>query len=158
MRREGAAAAAASTSAGGTAAAGAAPAGAAAGGSAPAAASAAAAGAGPSIEQLMERQRLEEAALPLMLEAMWAANVLDIQNTLRKVCRFVLTEEGAPKAELQARANALKVLGGIFMESRAPEAAAPNDARKQMEEAMMRVVEKRAQQEGATESEEEARP
>lgn len=33
----------------------------------------------------MERQALEEAALPLMLEAMWAANVLDIQHTLRKV-------------------------------------------------------------------------
>lgn len=31
------------------------------------------------------RQALEEAALPLMLEAMWAANVLDIQHTLRKV-------------------------------------------------------------------------
>jgi hypothetical protein len=33
----------------------------------------------------MERQKLEEAALPLMLEAMWAANVLDIQVTLKKV-------------------------------------------------------------------------
>lgn len=43
------------------------------------------AGKGPSIEELMERQRLEEATLPLMLEAMWAANVLDIQNTLKKV-------------------------------------------------------------------------
>jgi hypothetical protein len=31
------------------------------------------------------RAALEEAALPLMLEAMWAANVLDIQTTLRKV-------------------------------------------------------------------------
>jgi hypothetical protein len=34
---------------------------------------------------LICRQALEEAALPLMLEAMWAANVLDIQSTLRKV-------------------------------------------------------------------------
>ncbi|GLC44692.1 hypothetical protein PLESTB_000973900 [Pleodorina starrii] len=102
---------------------------------------------GPSIEQLMERQKLEEAALPLMLEAMWAANVLDIQTTLKKVCKFVLTEEGLPKQELQARANALKVLGGIFMEAKAPESAQA-DARKQMEEAMHRVVEKRAQQEG----------
>jgi hypothetical protein len=32
----------------------------------------------------LQKQALEEAALPLMLEAMWAANVLDIQATVRK--------------------------------------------------------------------------
>ncbi|PNW81790.1 hypothetical protein CHLRE_06g260350v5 [Chlamydomonas reinhardtii] len=105
------------------------------------------AGKGPSIEELMERQRLEEATLPLMLEAMWAANVLDIQNTLKKVCKFVLNEEGVKKEELTARANALKVLGGIFMEAKAPESANQRDAKRQMEEAMIRVVEKRAQAE-----------
>ncbi|EFJ53165.1 molecular chaperone [Volvox carteri f. nagariensis] len=110
--------------------------------------------AGPTMEQLMERQKLEEAALPLMLEAMWAANVLDIQNTLKKVCQFVLTEEGVQKQELQQRANALKVLGGIFMEAKAPEAAIQTDARKQMEEAMLRVVEKRAAQEGGAAAQE----
>ncbi len=30
--------------------------------------------------------QLEEESLPLMLEAMWAANVLDVQSTIRKVC------------------------------------------------------------------------
>ncbi len=91
--------------------AGPAPAGADAGAGAGAGAGASAKAAGPSIEQLMERQKLEEAALPLMLEAMWAANVLDIQGTLKKVCKFVLTEEGVPKPVLQARAQALKMLG-----------------------------------------------
>ena len=38
----------------------------------------------------MRRQALEEAALPLMLEAMWAANVVDIQMTLRKVWRNII--------------------------------------------------------------------
>ena len=38
-----------------------------------------------------ERQKLEEAALPLMLDAMWAANVMDIQQTLRAVCLEVRT-------------------------------------------------------------------
>ncbi|KXZ52148.1 hypothetical protein GPECTOR_10g777 [Gonium pectorale] len=104
---------------------------------------------GPSIEQLMERQRLEEAALPLMLEAMWAANVLDIQSTLRKVCKFVLCEEGVPRDVLAARANALKILGGIFMQAKGPESQ--TDAKRQMEEAMLRVVEKRAAQEGGAE-------
>ncbi len=36
-----------------------------------------------------ERQKLEEAALPLMLDAMWAANVMDIQQTLKAVCHEV---------------------------------------------------------------------
>lgn len=36
-----------------------------------------------------ERARLEEAALPLMLDAMWAANVCDIELTVRHVCQRV---------------------------------------------------------------------
>jgi hypothetical protein len=32
--------------------------------------------------------QLEEESLPLMLEAMWAANVLDVQSTIRKVCNI----------------------------------------------------------------------
>ena len=38
-----------------------------------------------------ERARLEEAALPLMLEAMWAANMCDIELTVRHVCQRVGT-------------------------------------------------------------------
>ena len=38
-----------------------------------------------------ERAKLEEAALPLMLDAMWAANVLDIQHTVKAVCTEVQT-------------------------------------------------------------------
>ncbi|KAG2485127.1 hypothetical protein HYH03_016114 [Edaphochlamys debaryana] len=113
---------------------------------------------GPSIEQLMARQKLEEATLPLVLEAMWAANVLDIQATLKRVCKFVLTEEGVAKEELRARAAGLKLLGAVFLEAAAPEdgppagvAASPSFARRQFEEAMLRVVEKRsgAEAEGA---------
>lgn len=36
-----------------------------------------------------ERARLEEAALPLMLDAMWAANICDIELTVRHVCQRV---------------------------------------------------------------------
>jgi hypothetical protein len=36
-----------------------------------------------------ERAKLEEAALPLMLDAMWAANTLDIQQTVKSVCHQV---------------------------------------------------------------------
>ena len=41
------------------------------------------------LEHAQLRAQLEEATLPLMLDAMWAANVLDIENTLRHVCKKV---------------------------------------------------------------------
>lgn len=52
---------------------------------------------------MMEQAAMEEEALPLMLEAMWAANVLDIQQTLRAVCKRLLSEPGVDKATLRAR-------------------------------------------------------
>ena len=42
-----------------------------------------------SLEHAQQRAQLEEATLPLMLDAMWAANVLDIESTLRKACKKV---------------------------------------------------------------------
>ena len=42
-------------------------------------------------EVAAEKARLEEASRPLMLEAMWAANLIDIQSTVRHVCRQVRT-------------------------------------------------------------------
>lgn len=50
-------------------------------------------GQGPAAEggqrRAAERVRLEEQVLPVMLEAMWAANVLDIDSTVRCVCKKV---------------------------------------------------------------------
>lgn len=34
-----------------------------------------------------QKQSMEEATLPLMLDAMWAANVVDIETTVRSVCQ-----------------------------------------------------------------------
>ena len=41
------------------------------------------------LEHTQLRAQLEEATLPLMLDAMWAANVLDIESTLQHVCKKV---------------------------------------------------------------------
>ncbi|MEW5303952.1 MAG: hypothetical protein WDW36_006596 [Sanguina aurantia] len=111
-----------------------------------AAAAAAASAAASTAAVVAERAKLEEAALPLMLEAMWAANVLDIQVTLRKVCIRVLEEVGVSKAELKERALGLRELGRIFQEAKVPQmlvAHGTNNPRRQMEEAMQRVMEKR---------------
>ncbi|KAK9815321.1 hypothetical protein WJX72_001695 [[Myrmecia] bisecta] len=104
-----------------------------------------------SAEHLAERARLEEAALPLMLEAMWAANVLDIESTLRHVARKVLHDPFGSKEVRRSRALALQQLGRIFQAAvplETPAAPgqrrqAPHLAKQQMEDAMQRVLEKR---------------
>ena len=113
-----------------------------------------------------ERARLEEAALPLMLEAMWAANRLDIQATLRHVCRAVLGDQRVSKAHRRLRAEALAELGRIFLEAAAARAAEETaaeaaaaarvaecsrgaTARRTMEDAMEHVVRKRMAEQDA---------
>lgn len=64
--------------------------------------------------QLARRAELEEKALPLMLDAMWAANVVDIESTLGKVCERVLGDPAVGAEVRRARALALRELGRIF--------------------------------------------
>jgi len=69
-----------------------------------------------SIDYAAQRVALEEKALPLMLEAMWAANVLDIEATLRHVCKIILYDNQVSKQHSQRRAEGLEILGRIFVE------------------------------------------
>jgi len=69
------------------------------------------------MEELIARSRLEEASLNLVMEAMWAANVVDIQATLAKVCRRVLHDKPAGRAVCKTRAQALRCgwgVGGVW--------------------------------------------
>jgi len=120
-------------------------------------------------EMALARQALEEAALPLMLNAMWAANVLDIQSTLRKVCERVLLDKATPPSTISKQAHALRELGHIFQAAKAPPSeptpaggtssskggahrdaktdgthATAASAKRQMEAAMHKIMEKRA--------------
>jgi curved DNA-binding protein CbpA len=76
-----------------------------------------------SIDYAAQRAALEEKTLPLMLEAMWAANILDIEATLRHVCKTILYDNQVSKQHSQRRAEGLEILGRIFV-----------DVGKQMEE------------------------
>lgn len=117
----------------------------------------------------VQRVALEEATLPLILDAMWAANQLDVQATLRAVTKRVLREEGVDAGVLRARAVALKELGAIFKAAaqaagsdervaaarKARQAGGSSEARKKaateakerIEAAMQAVVEKRVHEE-----------
>ncbi|CAD7704560.1 unnamed protein product [Ostreobium quekettii] len=106
-------------------------------------------------EEMMARHQMEEDAMPVVLEAMWAANVIDIQNTIRRVCKRLLNDGTSKeqKALSRVRAEGLKELGKIFVEygSQGTGTGVENTegAKKTMEDAMMRVVEKRHAQDDA---------
>ncbi|EIE18163.1 DnaJ-domain-containing protein [Coccomyxa subellipsoidea C-169] len=95
------------------------------------------------ISMAAERAKLEEAALPLMLDAMWAANVLDIQHTVKAVCQEVLRSPASPKEVRRLRGLALKELGGIFLDAAAAHLEGPSRAKQQFEDAMQRMIDKR---------------
>lgn len=50
----------------------------------------------------------------MRLITQWAANVLDIESTLGRVCQRVLGDEAASKEVRRGRALALRELGRIF--------------------------------------------
>eukprot|EP00210_Caulerpa_lentillifera_P006346 g6062.t1 len=110
-------------------------------------------------EALLRKAEMEEAALPVVLEALWAANVLDIQSTIKKVCRRVLADADRPV--LRSRAEALRIMGGIFCEKGMPRISKGNgsnegaNAKHTLETAMLRVVEKRNAMDDAMYAEEE---
>ncbi|KIY99358.1 hypothetical protein MNEG_8600 [Monoraphidium neglectum] len=117
---------------------------------------------GVPMEELIARSRLEDTSLNLVMEAMWAANVVDIQATLSKVCRRVLHDKAAGKAVCRKRAQGLRLAGEIFQSAAASQAASPSgggggggsrggggggrpkrDAKEAMERAFLAVMERR---------------
>lgn len=60
------------------------------------------------------RAEMEEKALPLILDTMWAINVVDIESTLQQVCKNVLRDPSVSAEDRKLRAEALLELGIIF--------------------------------------------
>lgn len=102
-------------------------------------------------EYLAEMAALQDQAGPLMLNAMWAANVIDIRQTLALVCRRVLYEKtevkGMQRSSQASRAEALQALGKIYINAKAPDTGGEKKAADRMEEAMKEVMERQAAEE-----------
>ncbi|KAI8474506.1 MAG: DnaJ-like protein [Monoraphidium minutum] len=89
---------------------------------------------------VMARNQLEQAGVGLALQAMWAANVVDIQKTLHQVCKRLLRDPAVPKPTARARASALAELGRIYAGATAPPGSR-RGAEAALEEAMARLGE-----------------
>ena len=94
------------------------------------------------------RAEIEEKALPIILDTMWAINAIDIDTTLSQVCRNVLREKNLATDEQRRRAEALYELGTIFrnFKKKDPQAAASDHnadkAKEKMETAFKTVMDK----------------
>ncbi|WIA12849.1 hypothetical protein OEZ85_006475 [Tetradesmus obliquus] len=104
---------------------------------------------------MLQRHELEVAGMGLALQAMWAANVLDIQRTLHQVCKRLLREPGLPKPQAKLRAAALAELGRIYLEAQVPPEL-QKDTQQQMKEALEKLQELYMGQTAAEEAEAEA--
>jgi len=83
------------------------------------------------------RRAIQEAAmLPHFLEALWQASSLDIDSTLRLVCKRVLYDKAVKEsAKKKQRVDALLRLARIFQDAKAPVGHATS-AQEALEEAM----------------------
>ena len=96
------------------------------------------------------KARMEEMALPLMMEAMWAANVVDIEETVASACREALREKESRKE----RALGLAKLAEIFESSATRKAGGSpsgltkaQDARDKLQQALFQFQQKKLDEE-----------
>jgi len=94
-----------------------------------------------------KKAKMEEMALPLVLEAMWAANVVDIEDTVAQACKGVFKE----KVDRKERALALKKLGEIFESSATPKPSQglskAQDANQKLQDALFKFQQKKMKDE-----------
>ena len=93
-----------------------------------------------------EKVRMEKESLPLMLDAMWSINVLDIEQILRKVCTNVLYDGNISKTNRVYRAKALLLLGQIFKDIGSADCNVTS-ADERMEKAMQEVISRKMENE-----------
>jgi curved DNA-binding protein CbpA len=98
------------------------------------------------------KAKLEAMALPLMLEAMWAANVVDIETTVASVCKSVLYDKQVPKASRKERALGLHKLAEILLHHSQPplsNLSKAQSARQKLSDALFQFQQKKLDEEDA---------
>ncbi|KAI8871942.1 DnaJ-domain-containing protein [Ramicandelaber brevisporus] len=67
-----------------------------------------------------QRREMEERAGRMAIEAIWKTGRMEIQNLLREVCDNVLGQQEKDRQKRILRANALRIVGDVFMSIKAP--------------------------------------
>ena len=106
-------------------------------------------GDGMNDESAAEMNKAMESSLPVFMQTMVAASLLDVEITLRDVCKKVLGDHGVPLEQRVLRAKALKLLGKAFLKAKGTSKAARGelDAKHVLEGTMSKTMAKAQGQE-----------
>ena len=75
-------------------------------------------------EDAANMNKAMETSLPVFMQTMVAASLLDVEVTLRDVCKKVLGDHGVPMEQRVLRAKALRLMGKAFLKAKGPTKAA----------------------------------
>lgn len=106
-------------------------------------------GSGLNDESAADMNKAMESSLPVFMQTMVAASLLDVEVTLRDVCKKVLGDHGVPLEQRVLRGHALKLLGRAFLKAKGASKAARGelDAKHVLEGTMSKTMAKAQGQE-----------
>ena len=88
-----------------------------------------------------EEEKMPEAKdMATFLEGAWNVSVVDVESTLRHICKKVLTDTSVSKAELNRRAEAMLRAGTVFLRTESPDSLKDDGQRKTLRESLEAFV------------------
>jgi len=88
-----------------------------------------------------DEQKVPEAKdMATFLEGAWNVSVLDVESTLRHICKKVLTDTSVSKQELSRRAEAMLRVGAVFLATESPDSKTDDGKKKTLRESLEAFV------------------
>ena len=78
--------------------------------------------------------------MPVFLEGAWFVSLVDVESTLRKICKKVLTDTSLGKDARKRRAQALRRLGELFLEAASEESKSADGTVKTLRERLAEMM------------------
>ena len=83
-----------------------------------------------------EKKMPESKDMAVFLEGAWNVSVVEVESTLRHICKKVLTDTSVSKAQLNLRAEAMQRVGLIFLKAESPESLTDDGKKKTLRESL----------------------
>ena len=83
-----------------------------------------------------EKKMPESKDMAVFLEGAWNVSVVDVESTLRHICKKVLTDTSVSKAQLNLRAEAMQRVGLVFLNAESPDSLTDDGKKKTLRESL----------------------
>ena len=92
------------------------------------------------IEDEAEQAKAMQKDFATFLEGAWYVSVVDVEATLRHVCKKVLTDTTLARDARKRRAQALRALGEVFLQAESPESTSADGKTKTLRERLQEMM------------------